>query len=174
MTDLGTRPHTVERAAHDLALAALFGGVLVGKTVFNPSLGVLGSKTERGRLGATFWNRSNAINASAFAVAVATWLPERRRLLKRGTEGRGLVLAKDVLMGVAGAAGLATLIVQAVLYQQAPEGAVPLETGGKPAPEAPPRAYRLQRIVSALGSVDVALFAGLICATAIVRHNSER
>jgi hypothetical protein len=173
MTDPGTTPHAVERAAHDLALAALFGGVLVGKTVFNPSLGVLGSKTERGRLGATFWNRSNAINASAFAVAAATWFSERRPM-ELDPERRGLVLLKDVLMVLAAAAGLATLIIQAVLYRQAPGGAVPLETGGKPAPEAPPRAYRLQQIVSALGSVDVALFAGLISVTAILRHDSGR
>jgi hypothetical protein len=42
---------------------------------------------------------------------------------------------------------------------------VPLETGGVPAPEASDRAALLQRLVSALGSANVALFAGLIVAT---------
>jgi hypothetical protein len=42
---------------------------------------------------------------------------------------------------------------------------VPLETGGVPAPEASDKAARLQRLVGALGSVNVALFVGLIAAT---------
>ena len=42
---------------------------------------------------------------------------------------RNLVLAKDVLMGVAGSVGLSVLVLQIVLYRQAPKGAVPLERG---------------------------------------------
>ena len=63
------------RIAHDLGLAACFGGTLFGKVVFNSSLPAVGSKTERGRLGAAFWNSANPVNAAAFGLAVATWLP---------------------------------------------------------------------------------------------------
>ena len=49
------------RVAHDLSLAACFGGTLFGKVVFNSSVAVIDSKTERGRLGAAFWNSSNPI-----------------------------------------------------------------------------------------------------------------
>jgi hypothetical protein len=42
---------------------------------------------------------------------------------------------------------------------------VPLETGGVTAPETSDRTARLQRLVSGLGSANVALFAGLIAAT---------
>ncbi len=60
--------------------------------------------------------------------------------------------------------GLSALVTQLALYRQAPEGAVPLETGGVPAPEASARAARLQRIVSA----SVALFGSLVAVTTVM------
>ena len=156
------------RIAHDLGLAACFGGTLFGKVVFNASLPVVGSKTERGRLGAAFWNSANPVNAAAFGVAAATWMPGRLghscKEADRGT--RGLLLAKDALMGAAGAAGLAAVLAQVSLNRQAPQGAVPLESGGVPAPEAGETTALIQRAVGALGGVNVALFAGLVAVTA--------
>ena len=44
---------TPAQVAHNnLGLAACFGGTLFGKVAFNPSLRVIGSKPERGKLGA--------------------------------------------------------------------------------------------------------------------------
>jgi hypothetical protein len=65
---------------------------------------------------------------------------------------------------VAASTGLSALVIQLALYRQAPEGAVPLETGGVPAPEASARAARLQRIVSA----SVALFGSLVAVTTVM------
>jgi hypothetical protein len=65
---------------------------------------------------------------------------------------------------VAASTGLSALVTQLALYRQAPEGAVPLETGGVPAPEASARAARLQRIVSA----SVALFGSLVAVTTVM------
>jgi hypothetical protein len=140
------------------------------KIAFNPSVGIVASKPERGRLGGTSWNRFNALNTASFVVAGATWLSGRSGLSGWGMDrrARNLVLAKDALMGVAGCTGLTVLILQIVLYRQAPEGAVPLETGGVPAAEASGRASRLQRTVSALGSVHIALFAGLVALTTVL------
>jgi len=156
--------------AHDLGLAACLGGTLFGKVVFNSSVAVVGAERERGRLGAAFWNRANAINAAAFGTAVATWLPWRLGSpvedLDRRT--RGLVLAKDLLMGAAGSAGLVAIAVQVALNRRAPQGAVPLKTGGVPAPEADPKTAALQRAIGALGSVNVALFSGLVAVSAAV------
>ena len=162
---------TPTRAAHNLGLAACLGGTLFGKVAFNPSLSLIGSKTERGKVGGTTCNRFNALNAASFVLAAATWLPQRfgltgeRRHLR---VVRNLVLAKDVLMGVAGSVGLSVLVLQIVLYRQAPKGAVPLETGGVPAAEASDRASWLQRAVSVLGSVHIALFAGIVALTAML------
>jgi hypothetical protein len=78
----------------------------------------------------------------------------------------GLSLTKDVLTGMATSTGLVALVAQVMLNHQAPGGAVPLETGGVPAPETSDKTARLQRLVGVLGSVNVALFGGLIAATA--------
>jgi hypothetical protein len=158
------------RIAHDLGLAVCFGGTLFGKVVFNSSLPAIGSKTERGRLGAAFWNRSNPINAAAFGVAVATWLPGRLGLSGGEVDprSRSLVLAKDALMGAAASAGLGAVVAQIWLNRRAPEGAVPLESGGVPAREAGDTTALIQRAVGALGGVNVALFGSLIAVTAVI------
>jgi hypothetical protein len=160
---------TAARITHNVGLAACLGGTLFGKVAFNPGVGVIGSKPERGKVGGTTWNRFNALNTAAFVVAAATWLPGRFGLVGEATDRRAgvLGLAKDVLMGIAASTGLTVLVLQGVLYRQAPEGAVPLETGGVPAAEASGRASRLQRAVSALGSAQIALFAGLVAVTAL-------
>ncbi len=161
---------TPTRVAHNLGLAACFGGTLFGKVAFIPSLSLIGSKTERGKVGGTTWNRFNALNAASFVLAAATWLPQRFGLTgeRRHLRMRNLVLAKDVLMGVTGSVGLSVLVLQIVLYRQAPKGAVPLETGGVPAVEASDRASWLQRAVSVLGSVHIALFAGIVALTTML------
>ena len=172
MTEPATRPaRTAARIAHDLGLAACFGGTLFGKVVFNSSLPVVGSETERGRLGAAFWNGANPINAAAFGVAAATWFPGRLGLSGEGSDRRTrrLLLAKDVLMGAAGSAGLAAVVAQIVLNRRAPDGAVPLESGGVPAAEAEYKTALIQRAVGALGGVNVALFAGLVAVSAAQR-----
>jgi hypothetical protein len=177
VTDPSAR--TVEaaaRIAHDLGLAASFGGTLFGKVVFNSSLPVVGSKTERGRLGAAFWNSANPVNAAAFGLAMATWLPGRLGLSNGGAheEARGLLLAKGALMGAAASAGLAAVAAQISLNRRAPEGAVPLESGGVPAPEAGETTALIQRAVGALGSVNVALFGALVAVTAALSKPPNR
>lgn len=89
--------------------------------VFNASLPAIGSKTARGRLGATFWNRANPINAVAFGLAAATWLPGRLALSNERSYGRnrGLVPAKEALMGAAASAGLAAVLAQISLNRRA-------------------------------------------------------
>ncbi|MDQ4128593.1 MAG: hypothetical protein M3151_11700 [Actinomycetota bacterium] len=170
-----TKLSTAARVAHDLGLAACLGGTLFGKAAFNPGVGVVRSKTERGKVGGTTWNRFNALNTASFLVATATWLPRRVEMVadEKDQRTRNLVLAKDALMGLAGSTGLTVLVLQILLYRQAPSGAVPLETGGVPAPEASARAALLQRTVSALGSVSVALFASLVAATAILPERAS-
>ncbi len=163
------------RVVHDLGLAACLGGTLFGKAAFNPSVGVVASKPERGKIGGTTWNRFNTLNTISFVLAAAAWLYGR---LGRAGEGMGvrhapgLVRVKDVLFGVTGPTGLAVLVLQILLYHQAPQGAVPLETGGVLAPEASARASLMQRSVSALGSVHVALFVALVATSAVLSSGS--
>jgi hypothetical protein len=165
-----TKLSTTARVVHDLGLAVCFGGTLFGKVAFNPSVSKLASKPERGRVGGTTWNRFNVLNAASFGAAMLSWSSWRLGSAGKDANRRanGLSLTKDLLMGVAASTGLVALVAQVVLNHQAPEGAVPLETGGVPAPEASDKAARLQRLVGALGSVNVALFGGLIAATTVL------
>jgi hypothetical protein len=73
-------------------------------------------------------------------------------------------------MGAAASAGLAAVAAQISLNRRAPEGAVPLESGGVPAPEAGDTTALVQRAVGALGGVNVALFASLVAVTAVLRQ----
>jgi hypothetical protein len=162
-----TKLSTAARVVHDLGLAVCFGGTLFGKVAFNPSVRALASKPERGRVGGTTWNRFNVLNAASFGAAMLSW--SYWRLGSAGEDANrrahGLSLTKDVLTGVAASTGLVALVAQVMLNRQAPGGAVPLETGGVPAPEASEKAARLQRLVGALWSVNAALFGSLIAAT---------
>ena len=163
---------TAARVVHDLGLAACFGGTLFGKVAFNSSVEVVGSKPERGKVGGTFWNRANVVNAAAFVAASATWFPARLSGKGSDRRTRNLVLAKDALMGVAASTGLAALIVQIALNRRVPRNAVPLQTGGVPAPEAGDLTSLLQRTVGALGSANVALFGGLVAVTALLSQEA--
>ena len=71
---------TAAWVAHNLGLAACFGGLLFGKSALNPSLSAIASEAERGKILNTTWNRYNAINVASFATAAATWFPGRLAL----------------------------------------------------------------------------------------------
>jgi hypothetical protein len=98
--------------AHNLGLAACFGGLLFGKTALNPSLGAIDSEADRGKILNTAWNRYNIINVASFATAAATWFPGRLGLSGKeiDQQTRNLVLAKDVLFAVGALSGLASVI----------------------------------------------------------------
>jgi hypothetical protein len=55
---------TAAWVAHNLGLAACFGGLLFGKVALNPSLSAIESEAERGKVLNTTWNRYNAINVA--------------------------------------------------------------------------------------------------------------
>jgi hypothetical protein len=65
---------TAAWAAHNLGISASLGGLLFGKAALNPSLSVIDSKPERGKILNAAWNRYNAVNIVSFGTAAATWL----------------------------------------------------------------------------------------------------
>jgi len=68
---------TAAWVAHNLGLAACFGGQLFGKLALNPKLDALSSKTERGKMLNAAWNRYNVVNAVSLGTAAATWFVGR-------------------------------------------------------------------------------------------------
>ncbi len=154
------------RAAHDVALAALLGGNRFGRVAMNPALESVGDKAQRGKVLNRAWRRYGTVNSLALATLVAGWLPARlneahpRWLSPRE---RRLAVAKDVAVGAVVISGLASAAGGVSFAQQAPGGAVPMQSGHNAAAETPPRAAAIKRAVNALGAVN--LFAELALTT---------
>jgi hypothetical protein len=164
---------TAAWVAHDIGLAAGFGGSLFGRIALNPAVKLISDKSERGQLVNTAWNGYNIVNAVGLGTAALTWFIGRAMLQKKSTRslgaaGRSLVLAKDILMSTTVATGLVNGISGVILARQAPRGAVPMETGSKPAQETPRKAAGLQRLVNAVGVINLLSTAGVIGITAVL------
>lgn len=155
---------------HNLGLATGFGGTLFGKIALNPAVKVIDRKEERGQVANAAWNGFNIVNAVSVGTAALTWLVGRSRLTGKeiDKETRGLVIAKDVLLGATLALGAANIFSGASLAAQAPEGAVPAETGVSPSAETPPKARKLMKAIDVMGIVNLAAMAGVIGVTALL------
>lgn len=162
---------TAAWVAHELGLASSLGGLLFGKLALNPTLDVIEDKNERGKLLNKAWNRYNAVNAASVGTAIATWLVGRSSISGRyalDEEANNLVRAKDALLATAAVTGLASIISGLSLSGQAPEGATPIDSGVRPAPEMSEEAARLLRRVNLLGDANIAILAGAIAVSTIL------
>jgi hypothetical protein len=163
------------QVAHDVGLAAWLGGAMFGKFAHNPSLRLISSAAERGQVANAAWNGYNLVNAlglgSASVAYVAARLTELQRSNLSGRE-EALVTGMDALMGVAVSSGIANFALGLALARQAPEGAVPVETGTVPAPQTPPRAARIQRAIGVLGTVNIASGVLLVAENALFRRGA--
>ncbi|HEX2570837.1 MAG TPA: hypothetical protein VH877_14865 [Polyangia bacterium] len=167
---------TTAWVAHDLGLAAGFGGTLFGKFALNPAVRAIDDKAQRGRLLDAAWRGFQPFNAISFATAALTWLVGRSAISGRafGRDVRGLVLAKDILLAGAVATNVANMICGRFLGKERPQGAIPVEEGNVPAPETPRRSAVLQRVVGVLSNVNLLCAAGVIATTAILGMKSGR
>lgn len=160
----------ITQAAHDIGMAAWFGGVLFGRVALNPSLRLIGNERDRGQVANAAWNAYNLVNlASLGAVAlghVAGRMTELRSANLSPRE-RPLVTAMDVFTAASVGTGLLSGIQGARLARQAPGGRVPMRSGTRPSPRTPDRAARLQRSVDRLGALNVASGVGLIASTGL-------
>jgi hypothetical protein len=161
----------VTRAAHDVGLAAWLGGVMYGKFAHNPSLEKISSHVERGSVSNAAWNGYNPINAAGLGAAAMGWgaarLTEANPIRLSGPE-KALSRAKDGLMGVAVVTGIANGVQGALLARQAPDGAVPMQTGTKPAADTPPQAAQIQRRIAVLGNLNIASGVALVAVNAVL------
>jgi uncharacterized membrane protein len=161
----------VTRATHDVGLAAWLGGSMFGKFAHNPSLKAISDHHERGKVVNAAWNGYNLVNGLGLGAATFGWaaarVTETRPDRMSGTEN-ALSLAKDVLTLSAVVTGLANAIQGARLAKQAPDGAVPVETGTKAAPETPPQAARIQKSLALLGNLNIGIGVALVATNAVL------
>jgi len=164
------------RAAHDVGLAAWLGGAMFGKLAHNPSLVKISDHAERGRVSNAAWNGYNPINAVGLGTAALGWAAARVTEAGNGNltgRERALSTAKDALMASSVVTGALSGIQGARLARQAPDGAVPVETGTKPAPETPPKAAGIQRTLAVLGDVNIASGVALVAVNAILAQTNH-
>jgi uncharacterized membrane protein len=159
------------RAAHDLGLAAWLGGSMFGKFALNPATKVVTEKRDRGKVTNAAWNGYNLINTLSLAAVTAGWLGARvteTNPARTGGREETLSKVKDGLVVASLVTGAANGIQGARLAKQAPEGAVPIESGTEPAVETPPEAARIQRSLGLLGNLNILFGISLVTVNALL------
>jgi hypothetical protein len=150
--DLSSRSDAISaagRAAHDIGAAALLGGNLFGRVAMHPAVEGVCTPEDRGKVVNAAWRRYGTVNSLSLGAVVAGWLATR-------DEGdRKLALARDVAVGAVAATGIASAVAGVRFGKAAPEGAVPLESGSEPAPEASKSQTRQKRLLNALGAASL-------------------
>jgi hypothetical protein len=177
---LPTRKRLVPLAgqlAQDASLAALLGGNLFGRVAMHPALAGVADKAERGKVLNRAWRRYGTVNSLALAGLLGGWLSARRD--ERGPlwtsrRRRTLVLAKDVTVGAVAVTGMASAVAGIGFAHQAPEGAVPMDSGSEPALETPPRAARLKRAVNLLAGLNLAAELSLVAVNGLLTRSTSR
>jgi hypothetical protein len=165
------------RAAHDLGLAGLLGGNLFGRLALHPSVTAISDPAQRGMVVNAAWRRYGAVNSVSLLAVGVGWLGARaneasdRRL---SPDERRLARAKDVLVGLVAATGLASAAQGMRFAAQAPNGAVPLSDGDHAAPNAGDEARRAKRRLNALGAASLAAEVGLVAVNAALNQRSFR
>ena len=82
--------------------------------------------------------------------------------------------AKDVTVGAVVITGLASAVGGIGFAQQAPDGAVPMDSGSEPAVETPPRAAALKRAVNLLGGLNLAAELSLVAVNGLLARSTSR
>ena len=165
------------RAAHDLGLAGLLGGNLFGRLALHPSVTAISNESERGMVVNAAWRRYGTINTLSLLAVGSGWLGARaneaadRRL---SADERRLARAKDVLVGVVAATGLASAVQGMRFASQAPRGAVPMSDGDHAAASAGDDARRAKRRLNALGAASLAAEVSLVAVNAALNQRSFR
>lgn len=159
----------VGRAAHDIGLAGLLGGNLFGRLAMHPSVTEIADQAERGKVVNAAWRRYGTVNSLSLAAVLSGWVGARARESANGrlsAEERRLAYAKDALVGLVAATGLATAVEGMRFARLEPHGAVPLTDGDHAAPSASDAARRVKRRVNVLST------ANLLSEVALVAVNS--
>lgn len=174
-TSTASTADDVGRVLHDLGLAGLLGGNLMGRQAFHRALGRAGIPEERGRAVNDAWRRYGTVNSLSLAAVTLGWLRARRGPLadrNLSAAERRLVEVKDALVATTAAIGVATAVEGVRFSRSAPEGAVPLQDGSHVASGTPAPAAQRKRALNALGRLGAVAEVATVVATALLdrRH----
>ncbi len=141
-------------AAHELGLAATFGGILFGETGLGKSVKVLPDEKDRSFVIDQAWRTYSVPKTIGLITTAATWLIGRSVFGGRfiGRKMRNLIVAKDVALGVTVLTGFGAQVCGRLLSQEQP---FPVDTNGRPSEGSPERAASLIRTVNLLRYVQL-------------------
>lgn len=141
-------------AAHELGLAATFGGILFGQSGLGRSVQVLPNEEDRSRVLDAAWKTYAVPKTVGLITTAATWLIGRSLFSGKvfGRKMRRLIIAKDIALGVTLATGLAAQFVGQQLSREQP---FPVRAEGQPTARTPERAAKLERAATTLGYVQL-------------------
>jgi hypothetical protein len=165
------------RAAHDVGMAGLLGGNLFARLALHPSVTEIRDEAERGKVVNAAWRRYGTVNSLSLLAVVGGWAGARAaeaRPARLSEPERRLALAKDVLVGVVAATGLATAALGVRFARAAPGGAVPLADGDHTAASASDAQRRAKRRLNVLGLVSLGAEAGLVGVNAALAQEGFR
>jgi hypothetical protein len=165
------------RAAHDVSLAALIGGNLFGRVAMHPALSLVSDPRERGRVVNSAWQRYGLVNSLALSALLAGWVPARfgeARGELLSEQERMLAVGKDIAMGAVAVTGVAAALQGIRFARMESGGAIPLEDGSTPAPEAPESEAAAKRRLNVLGSAQLASTLALATVNAALSQASFR
>ena len=165
------------RAAHDIGLAGLLGGNLFGRLALHPSVTEISDPGERGKVVNAAWRRYGTINSLSLLAVVGGWAPGRIREISPSTLSPAelrLVRAKDALIALVAATGLATAAEGMRFAKMAPGGAVPLADGSHTGPGATAPEHRAKRRVDRLGRANLVAELALVAVNAALAQENFR
>jgi len=160
-------------AAHELGLAATFGGILFGETGLGKSVKVLPNQADRSRVIEQAWKTYSVPSTIGLVTAAATWFIGRTAFSGRfmGRKMRRLILAKDLALGVTLASGLAAQFVGRKLSDEQP---FPVETNGRPSEGASEQVVKLSRLARVLGFLELIGAGTTLVLTSALNFRGQR
>jgi hypothetical protein len=165
------------RIAHDIGLAGLLGGNLFGRLALHPSVTAISDERERGKVVNAAWRRYGLVNTLSLAAVGIGWAGARAHEAtdpRLSDSERRLARAKDVLVALVAATGLAAAAEGIRFARSAPGGAVPLADGDHAAASATDAERRAKRRLNALGAAGLFAELGLVAVNSALAQEGFR
>jgi len=160
-------------AAHELGLAATFGGIVFGQSSLGKAVKVLPNENDRSRVLEESWRTFAIPKAIGVITAGATWVIGRSLFSGRfmSKDMRRLVIAKDVALGITVVSGIGAQIIGRQLSNEQP---FPVQAEGQPSQQTPDKVAALERTVSLLGFVQLLAAGTALVLTSALNIRGQR